>query len=112
MPSETNSRRALLAIGMVLAAIPGALAILVVPRFEEVFRSFGAELPGITELALRYPAALLTAPALVVLCWFAWPKPTERGSAALVAGLACLVVVPVLLAGIMYLPIAKLATPV
>jgi hypothetical protein len=46
--------------------------------------------------------------ALVVLSWFAWPRPASRGRAALLTGLACLLLAPLLVGAALYLPLLQM----
>lgn len=102
--------RALLLVGLILAAIAGFVTFKAVPGFKDVFQSFGADLPMVTSLALQFYPALLALPLLVLAVWFAWPQKEKRDRVAFVMGAASLVAVPLLLAAVMYLPIMQLGS--
>jgi type II secretory pathway component PulF len=97
-----------LTLGMAPAVMPILPLFFVVPRFVEVFREFGAELPWITQLWTRAPWVGLAWPLLVALD--GW-RPRQRDGTAgflLRAILGSLVFVGVLVVSI-YRPIFKLA---
>ncbi|HMC15328.1 MAG TPA: hypothetical protein VKI18_06850 [Albitalea sp.] len=81
----------------------------IVPAFQEVFQSFNADMPMVTVLVLRFYPALLALPVCVIASWLLWPRKERRGRAALLLGAASVVVVPLALVLVMYLPILRLA---
>lgn len=100
----------LLLLGLTFAAIAGLVTFKTVPGFQDVFQSFGGDLPIVTSLALQFYPALLALPLLVLAVWFAWPQKEKRGRVAFVMGAAILVAVPLLLTAVMYLPIMQLGS--
>lgn len=106
MQVKKNNEQTLLAVGMVLAAVPGFTMFNAVPAFVDVFRSLGT-LPLVTSLVVRFYPALLTLPLLVLVVGLTWPRKDKRGLAGFVTGAASLVLVPLLLAS-MVLPIMRL----
>lgn len=110
MSNAVIRERTLLGIGLGLAALTGFVTFGAVPRFKEVFQSFGADLPLLTSLSLKFYPALLALPLLVLVVWLAWPRKEQRGMVALATGVATVVVVPLLLAAVMYLPILRLGS--
>ena len=95
-----------LAGGIALSALTGISSFNAIPAFREVFLSFG-HLPLSTTLVLQFYPALLALPLLVVGTWLLWPRKEERGLAALATGALSVVLVPALLAWVMYLPVAR-----
>ncbi len=96
-----------LAVGVLLSATAGAASFKLVPGFQEVFQSFG-DPPLLTSLVLRFYPALLALPLIVVAIWLLWPDKNRRGLAAMFAGAASIVLVPLAIALAMYLPILQL----
>lgn len=110
MSNVVLRERSLLSIGLLLAAIAGLVTFKAVPGFMDVFQSLGVDLPMLTLLALQFYPALLALPLLVLAVWFAWPQKEKRGRVAFVVGAASLLLVPLLLAAVMYLPIVRLGS--
>lgn len=98
----------MLCIGLLLSFLATVLLIAVVPQFKSVFASMGADLPLATRLLVQFYPALVLLPLLVLLSWFTWPAPERRGMVALLSGIACMVLGPLLVGGILYLPILTL----
>jgi len=88
----------------------GFVTFAAIPGFKDVFQSFGAGLPLLTSLSLKFYPALLALPLLVLAVWLAWPRKEQRGLVALVAGAAIFLVVPLLVAAVMYVPILRLGS--
>jgi hypothetical protein len=110
MNNAVSRERTLLGIGLGLAALTALVTFAAVPGFEDVFQSFGADLPLLTSLSLKFYPALLALPLLVLAVWLAWPRKEQRGLVALVTGAASFVAVPLLVAAVMYLPILRLGS--
>jgi type II secretory pathway component PulF len=102
--------KSLFIVGVFLATFAGFVTFNAIPKFKDVFQSFGGDLPLVTSLALQFYPALLALPLLVLAVWFAWPRKEKRGLVAFVVGTASLVVVPLLVAAAMYLPIMQLGS--
>ena len=98
-----------LAVGVLCAAIAATIPPLLVLQFREVFVSFGADLPPLTELFIHYNLALWLLPVLVVATWLYWPKATSRSLVACLMGVASLVLVVPVLVVALYLPIFQLS---
>lgn len=103
----------LLVIGCAVAIFGVIAANMIVPRFEEMFRNFGAELPWLTRIFVHGGGFLWVAPLLVpVAASFVrvrTPEDKRRGFVALLLGVAIGVALPMLCLFAMYLPIFKLA---
>lgn len=107
---KTHPANASLQIAGTIAAFLGVIAVqAIVPRFQDVFESFGAELPAITQMFVRGR-------------WFLWPLPLavpmiaafvrvrdendrRRGIVGLIVGIAIGVGLPIFCGFAMYLPI-------
>lgn len=107
MNNTVVRERTMLGIGLALATITGFVTSEAVPRFNDVFQSIGADLPWLTSLLLKFHPALLALPLLVLAVWLAWPRKEQRGLVALVTGAAIVVVMPLVLVAVMYLPILR-----
>lgn len=106
-PSAANP--VLIVIGVAAAALTALIPTLVVPNFNEVFRSFGAELPWPTQLLLQGYPGLWVLPVLVLLIWWLWPTPRNRAKAACWFGALSLVLgLPACMLAL-YLPIVALS---
>src|SRR5471030_681183 len=87
MPPGPGLEKLLLGFGIAAALVTATATSLIVPRFAEVFRSFGGNLPYPTWLFVHYyPAAFVLLPSLVLAIWFLWPRRDQRAYAACVAG--------------------------
>jgi type II secretory pathway component PulF len=95
-----------LLLGLLCVAIQS-----VIPQFGEVFSSFGADLPKLTQLVQAYHEAALLLPVVPILAYFFWPRRARRVRAALIlCWLSMLPVVGMMVA--MYLPIFRLGAVV
>ena len=114
MRSPTNTL--LSVIGGLLAIAAVAAVQMIVPRFEDVFRSFGAELPLLTRVFVEGRWFLWTLPLLVpIVAALVRPRSdddTRPGIVALLTGLAIGIGLPLLCMLAMYLPIFGLAAAV
>lgn len=107
--ASSSGHPALVVIGVACAALTALVPTLIVPRFSEMFRMFGATLPWPTQLLLQGYAALWILPVLVLLVWSAWPRPRSRAKAACWFGALCLVLgLPACVAAL-YMPIFALS---
>ncbi len=96
-----------------LASVAMAVGVnAIVPRFDEVFRNFGAELPWLSRMFVEYRHALFAMPLLVLAAWALTPRRTppgsERGIVALVVGIGLGILLLPLCLIAMYLPIFML----
>jgi len=73
-----------------VALLPGITiaigALIMVPRFQQVFADLGTELPVVTRMLLVTFRWWGIAPLLTLALWAAWPRAAERGTAAVVFG--------------------------
>ncbi len=100
--------RLLLMVGLLLSSLASFGSYRAGPAFSEVFKSFGGTLPLASELVLKFYPGLLALPVLVLLAWGLWPRREQRGIAALATAIAVSFATPLLLVGVMYLPIVAL----
>lgn len=98
----------LFGLGMLLSMLVAVAIIAAVPKFGVLFTVLAEELPLATRLALTLYPLSACLPLLVVLSWFAWPRPASRGRAALLTGLACLLLAPLLVGAALYLPLLQM----
>ncbi|KRA72895.1 hypothetical protein ASD78_14870 [Lysobacter sp. Root667] len=96
-------------IGVACAAVTALIPTLIVPNFSEVFRSFGAELPGPTQLLLQGYLGLWILPVMVLVIWWLWPKPRSRAKAACWFGALSLVLGLPACLWALYMPIVALS---
>lgn len=100
--------RTLLAIGLLSSSVIAAWIVFAAPQFGEVFSAFGAEIPLVTRLVVRFYLVFLLLPLLVWAVWRYWPYPAFRSVAAAGWGVVSAIVVLALFTWVMYLPIFKL----
>lgn len=98
--------------GLVCALLAAVVPMLVVPAFEEVFKSFGADLPLLTLAVLRYHPATWFLPMLVIAARLFWPLARRRAMAAGLIGVAGAVFVFLGLGIALYWPIFRLGAVV
>lgn len=100
-------------IGAFVALCGVAAVHLLVPEFEDVFVSFGAELPALTRLFVHGRVALwalpLAVPIAAALIRDREPTDKRSGIVALLLGFAIAIGLPLICAFAMYLPIFRLA---
>ena len=102
----------LLASGVFCSLVAAIVVNLAVPRFDEIYRNFGAELPWFTRMLLAGRWLLFALPGIALLAWWLTPvapgRPNRRGLVALLVGVGLpLVLAPVVLIGL-YLPVFML----
>jgi hypothetical protein len=103
------SRRAVLMFGLVSTGAVATLLSLLVPQFDRVLTSFGADLPWLTRAVSQLYLAAWLLPVSVATVWFRWPNPKQRAGIVRTIGvLSLLVLLPVCLIAL-YLPIFELA---
>lgn len=98
----------MLGIALLLNLLLAVAIIATVPQFEDVFSSFGAELPLATRLVMQLYPLVAVLPLLIPLAWFLWPYREHRGLGALLTSVACILLVPLAFAYALYLPIIRL----
>ena len=98
----------LVLVYLLLSMLVAVAIIAAVPKFGVLFTVLAEELPLATRLALTLYPLSACLPLLVVLSWFAWPRPASRGRAALLTGLACLLLAPLLVGAALYLPLLQM----
>ena len=108
MKRYLSNQPLLLASGLILSVLASYSTFRAVPAFSGVFKSFGRDLPLVTELLLKFYPALLAVPATVLLAWHFWPRREQRGLAALLTAVAGAVAMPLVVVLSMYLPIVSL----
>jgi H+/Cl- antiporter ClcA len=95
--------RPLLAAALALAAFAGYFAHVMVEAYLGTLSGSGRHLSSPTADILCFsPALVALAPLIVLGVWRLWPKPKERGIAALVAAVALFVVLPTLASKIVW----------
>lgn len=99
-------------IGLVCALLTALTPTMVIPQFQQVFSSFGAQLPLLTRIAIDQHLGLWLLPLLVIAVWLFWPRPKQRPLAACLVGAGGLVIIIPLLILAMYLPIFQLGQAV
>jgi hypothetical protein len=114
MTTQASSSRGVakfLAIGAVaVGLVPGLIGAFVIPRFQAVFESFGADLPWQTKLLVDFPYFLWTPLILSLILW--WPLRSDRARIASYAIiLVCEFVSLPLILIYLYLPIFDLGKP-
>ena len=73
------TERWMLTTGLLVAIGIAAGVNLIVPRFEEAFQNFGAELPLLTRLFVETRYALFGLPLIVLAAWAWTPRRTPPG---------------------------------
>jgi len=96
-------------LGVLLACVAPLAAALLMPKFRDLFSSFGAELPLLTRIVSEYPVALLLMPASVLGVGLAWADERRRGLLSLVVGSVFAVLGSIIVFVAAYLPAWKLA---
>lgn len=114
---QRNPANTFMMIAGAMAAVGGvALVQLIVPRFQDVFTNFGAELPLLSRMFVDGRWFLWVLPLLVpIVASFVrvrTPEDHRRGVVALLSGLAIGIGLPLLCMFAMYLPIFGLAAQV
>jgi type II secretory pathway component PulF len=100
-----------LAIGLIAPLLVGLVALVVVPQFNAVFVSFGADLPAMTQWLIDYPWALCLTPLPVLALWAAWPGP-QRDRTACVFGVVLAMAAVAYLVIALYQPIFRLGATI
>ena len=90
-----------------LVIIFSALSQIIFPAFVDLFISFGASLPGLTDFVLKAYPALLLLPIIIGYVWAFWPVKSARLKAATLFGLIRIGLMVIAL-GSMYLPILEM----
>ena len=108
------------ATAIIFCVVPSALLFASVPRFEALFKGFGADLPAITAFILRWPYLLWVAPAAIALLLFvAMTRSAEQAIAShrlMIAAIAVTCCISMAVQGLamaaMYAPILQLGAVV
>ena len=111
---KTHPANALLQTVGAIVAFLGVIAVqVIVPRFQDVFEAFGAELPAITQLFVRGRWLLWPLPlAVPIIAAFVRVRDEDdcrRGIVGLIAGIAVGVGLPLFCGFAMNRPIFRLA---
>jgi len=99
-------------LGLVCALLTALTPTIVIPQFQQVFSSFGAQLPLLTRIAIDQHLWLWLLSLLVIAVWLFWPRPKQRALAACLLGAGGLVIIIPLMILAMYLPIFQLGQAV
>lgn len=113
-PSQTRGagEHVLAWLGVLLGLFPLGVALLVAPRFAQVFRSFSMDLPLLTELVFDWPF-VLALPSVLLALWRLFRPGGRRQAWTLFAiGLSLAVLLSLLTVFLFYLPILQLASVV
>lgn len=105
-------------IGALFAASPFVMLLAIVPKFQEIFRDFGVELPALTRFILSVSDWLRTSPAgiaaaivaLVVICaaGIACARSVKWSGALLIAGVFILLGFAVIHVVALFTPMVKM----
>lgn len=113
-PSETRGtgEHVLAWLGVVLGLFPLGVALLMAPRFAQLFRSFNMDLPLLTELVFDWPFVLALPSALMALWRLFRPGGRRQAWTLFGVGLALAILLSLLTFLLFYLPILQLASVV
>ncbi len=106
---NSNHNILLIVVGFVFSLIFALVPIFVVPSFQTVFASFGADLPLITRILVEHPYVFFLIPILVLIVGFFSPYKHRRAFWACIIGTTSWVWATALLVFAMYFPIWSLA---
>ena len=98
---------ALFVLRLIFAGLESALSYIFIPAFAEVFEGL-ARVPAAISILLRFHWILLFLPLPVVAAWWLWPNRSQRGTVALITGIAVAVASEAMVRIILYLPIFEL----
>ena len=98
---------ALLALGLTFASLESALTYIVILAFAEIYGGL-AHVPAATSVLLRFHWVLLFLPLPVIATWWLWPNRGQRGTVALITGIAVAVVSEAMVRIVLYLPLFDL----
>jgi len=107
--TPSRMRWVALVVGVFCAALAALVPTVAVPAFEDVFNSFGGQLPWATRLMIQYYPLAWALPFLVVLAFALWPTVSRRTSLALMIGVTSLPLVALFSMWVLYLPIYQLS---
>ena len=102
-----SGNHALLALGLTFSSLESALTYIVIPAFAEIYAGL-AHVPAATSILLRFHWVLLFLPMPVVAAGWLWPNRSQRGTVALITGIAVAVVSEAMVRIVLYLPISEL----
>ena len=105
MGNDHPHERWYLAAGILCSLVAGISPFIVAPEFQSVYRKLNADLPLMTNLALRFYPVLLALPLALVAVWLLLPDHLNRGKVVGVIGMVSLFLVPAAYIYILYLPI-------
>lgn len=105
MGNDRPHERWYLAAGILCSLVAGISPFIIAPEFQSAYRKLDADLPLITNLALRFYPVLLALPLALVAVWFLLPSDSNRGKVVWVIGMVSLFLVPAAYVYILYLPI-------
>jgi hypothetical protein len=96
---------ALFVVGLICAVSAAIIPMLVIPKFRDLFASFGAELPAFTSAVVNYYLALWVLPILVITTKILLPTAKGRALMPCLIGVLSLVLIVPLVIFSLYLPI-------
>jgi hypothetical protein len=92
--SSPRNARAFLALGVLSAAGAGYYTYVVLEAYRMMFPRADNLFSAMLQLVRFSPLLIALAPLVVLGVWRFWPKPLERGVAALVTGFALFLFLP------------------
>ena len=107
-PVGANRNFVLFVIGLITAVAAAIIPMLVIPKFRELFLSFGADLPPVTSIVVNYYLALWVLPILVITTKILLPTAKGRALLPCLIGVLGLVLIVPLVFFALYLPIFML----
>ena len=107
-PVGASRNLVLFVIGLICAVAAAIIPMLVIPKFRDLFISFGAELPAFTSIVVNYYLALWVLPILVVTTKILLPTAKGRALMPCLIGVLGLVLIVPLVIFALYLPIFML----
>lgn len=105
---SANGSVILFVIGLITAVAAAAIPMQIIPKFRDLFVSFGAELPAFTSIVVNYHLALWALPILVIATKILLPTAKGRALVPFLIGVLGLVLIVPLVILALYLPIFML----
>lgn len=99
-------------VGLVFAVLSALIPTLVLPRFQAVFKEFGADLPFLSHFVFKHSPWLWLFPVALAIASLFWRKQPGRAALVCIAGIAGFVLAIVVLIIAAYLPVMNLGAVV